>query len=407
MTTKALIDHAVINTSNAGLSGLADRLFSHWFNRLVYAQIWEDPVVDIAALNLQPGARIATISSGGCNALAYLATQPACVHVVDLNEAHLAMLELKKTALAHLPDYPHVLNFLGAADRAENNDLYRAAMAPHLSEASREYWETKDWRGRPRYTCFSRHAYRHGLLGQFIGMAHWLVRRLGGDLSKMIGARSLAEQAERFDRYIAPAFDHPLVKWLSQRPMILYSLGIPPAQFAELQADAKAQGVSLAELFKARMRHLACSFPLDENCFAQQAFGRRYPIERDSALPMYLQAAHYETIRTHLHAIHAHHQTMTALLADLPAQSLDAYLFLDAQDWMDDAQITALWEQVTRTAAPGARVVFRTGGSQSPLERKLPAEILGQWLTDPVTNQAWHQQDRSAIYGGTHLYVRR
>jgi S-adenosylmethionine-diacylglycerol 3-amino-3-carboxypropyl transferase len=34
---------------------------------------------------------------------------------------------------------------------------------------------------------------------------------------------------------------------------------------------------------------------------------------------------------------HGHHTTLTAFLQHQPNNSLDAYLFLDAQDWMDQA----------------------------------------------------------------------
>jgi S-adenosylmethionine-diacylglycerol 3-amino-3-carboxypropyl transferase len=85
---------------------------------------------------------------------------------------------------------------------------------------------------------------------------------------------------------------------------------------------------------------------------------------------------------------------------------MDAYLFLDAQDWMDQRQLNELWEQVTRTAAPQAKVVFRTGGSESPLEHMLAADLLSAWHTDPAHNRRLYASDRSAIYGGMHLYTK-
>jgi len=88
MSSKALIDSAVFNSTTSGRKGVADKLFAHWFSRLVYAQIWEDPKSDLDALQLKPGSNILTISSGGCNALAYLSAEPAAVHAVDLNAAH-------------------------------------------------------------------------------------------------------------------------------------------------------------------------------------------------------------------------------------------------------------------------------------------------------------------------------
>lgn len=407
MSTKTLIDSAVINSTTQGRKGWSDRLFAHWFNRLVYAQIWEDPVVDLEALQLKPGAQVLSISSGGCNALAYLSADPSAVHVVDLNAAHLAMLELKRAALRGLPESGDLLAFLADAAKPENARRYRDHIAPLLPEEAREWWETTDWLGRPRWRMFTRHAYRHGLLGLFIGFSHWLAKRLGGDLSKMTEARSMDEQAALFERHVAPLFRTRLLKFLCERPAALYSLGIPPAQFDALKADAAAEGMSLPALFEERMRHLACDFPYAENCFAAQAFARRYDIQRPTQLPMYLQPQHHEAIRSRLDRLHPRHMTLTAFLQSRPAQSMDAYLFLDAQDWMDDAQLIALWREVNRTAAPGARVVFRSGGKTSPLESRLPAEILGQWHTDPVYNTSLYARDRSAIYGGVHLYQKQ
>lgn len=403
MNTKALIDQAVLNNATDGARAWGDRLFTWWFNRLVYAQIWEDPQADLDALELQPGARLLTISSGGCNALAYLSAKPSAVHAVDLNQAHLSMLALKRAAFERLPYYEDLLAFLGDAAQADNAARYRL-IAPALDGEARRYWEGRGPLGRRRHTMFSHHAYRHGLLGRFIGFSHLLVTLLGGDLEAVMWADTPAQQAALFDQHVAPVFRTRLIRWLSRRPTALYSLGIPPSQFDAIVRDS---GGDLAEEFCRRMRRLACDWPIGDNCFAQQAFGRRYDTTKQGALPMYLQQRHHAAIRDHLGALHPHHQTLTAFMQVQPAGSLDAYLFLDAQDWMDDDQLTALWQEVTRTAAPGARVVFRTGGEASPLPGRLPADLLARWTTDPVRNRALHATDRSAIYGGMHLYQLR
>lgn len=403
MSSKALIDSAVFNSTTAGSKGLADRLFAHWFSRLVYAQIWEDPQADLAALQLAPGANILTISSGGCNALAYLSAEPAAVHAVDLNAAHLAMLDIKQKAIKHLPDYDAVLQFLGNANHSDNLKRYQRHIRHHLHEDASEFWESRSLSGKPRYHYFTQQAYQHGLLGEFIGFAHFFVRMMGGDLRKMLEAKNLQEQSALFERHIAPVFETRLFKWITRQPVALYSLGIPPSQFEELKRDA-SQG--LHALFKERMRHLACDFPLQENCFAQQAFGRSYDTKQQAGLPMYLQRSHFDSLRRNIDRVHPHHTTLTDFLRQQPRASMHAYVFLDAQDWMDQQQLSALWQEVNRTAAPGAKVIFRTGGSTSPLERQLPADILAQWHTDPAHNRALYATDRSAIYGGMHLYTK-
>ena len=84
----------------------------------------------------------------------------------------------------------------------------------------------------------------------------------------------------------------------------------------------------------------------------------------------------------------------------------DRFVLLDAQDWMTPAQCEALWTQITRAAAPGARVIFRTAGHETPLERKLPAGVLAKWHYEREESEAFHRQDRSSIYGGFHIYVK-
>ncbi|QID17311.1 DUF3419 family protein [Nitrogeniibacter mangrovi] len=404
MNSKALIDAAVLNSTTSGRKGLADRLFAAWFNRLVYAQIWEDPVSDLAALALRPGEHVLTIASGGCNALAYLTARPGAVHAVDLNASHLATLAIKAAAVRGLTDYDELLAFLGDAARRDNRQRFEQFVAPHLNAADRAWWTGRDLLGRRRYGYFSRHFYRKGLLGEFIALSHPLARLLGGHLGKMAEADSPEAQRALFDRHVAPVFRHWLVRFLANRPMALYSLGIPPSQFAAIKRDADGD---VAADFCERMRRLLCDWPIEANCFAMQAVHRRYDPAIQSSLPMYLQRQHHEAVRAGLDALHSHHCSITDFLVGQPKASLDAYLFLDAQDWMDPAQLTALWEAVTRTAAPGARVVFRTGGTVSPLESQLPEALLAEWSTDAARNAALHASDRSAIYGGMHLYVKR
>ncbi|WP_127470041.1 DUF3419 family protein [Thiomicrorhabdus aquaedulcis] len=405
-STQNLLDNAVHNTSIFSLKGLQNRLFARWFNRLVYPQIWEDPEVDIAALNLNAHSRIFTISSGGCNALNYLSVQPEHITVVDLNEAHIALIRLKLAALKHLPDFEAFFDFFGRANLPKNIDHYHAYLKPNLDSQTLAYWEGKErvW-GKKRIEFFTDGFYNHGLLGQFIGLIHWTSRQLGYDISKVMQARTLAEQTRLFDEHVAPVFETRLIKFLSNRPVVLYSLGIPPAQFNEMVEQSNQQNQGMHLLLQTRARRLACQFDLKTNYFAWQAFNRQYDIEHLQAVPRYLQAPHFKAVSQGQSNVEVFHQSMTERLKAMPAQSLNAYLFLDAQDWMDAQQLTELWQEVNRTAQPNARVVFRTAGITSPLEENLPSALLSHWRTDTNINHEFTEQDRSGIYGGVHVYV--
>lgn len=394
------IQAAVVRRDSGVKEKLLDKAFALAFKGLVYAQIWEDPVVDMQALAMKPGGRIATIASGGCNVLSYLTADPEEIVAVDLNTAHIALNKLKRAAAIHLPDYDHFRQFFGNAESKANIAAYHQYVAPHLDAVTRGYWEGRDVLGRRRIGGFAKGLYRRGLLGQFIALAHFTARVHKIDPKLLLTARSMPEQQAIFDTHFSPLFDRKFIRWLTDQPASLFGLGIPPAQFDSLAGEQK-----MADVLKSRLEKLACGFDLKDNYFAWQAFGRGYGQEIDAPLPPYLQQAHYEAVRNRAERVDVRHANMTDMLAGSANESFDSFLFLDAQDWMNDEQLNALWREVTRTARPGARVVFRTAAEESLLPGRVHCEILECWDYRAEESLAHTAADRSAIYGGVHLYV--
>ena len=74
---------------------------------------------------------------------------------------------------------------------------------------------------------------------------------------------------------------------------------------------------------------------------------------------------------------------------------------------MTDRQLSGLWAEITRTAAPGARVIYRTAAAPSPLPGRVPEGILDKWDYRREQSLSLGARDRSAIYGGFHLHVKR
>ena len=381
--------------------GALERLFTFMFQGFVYNQIWEDPKVDLEALRLDPSSRLITIASGGCNVMTYLTADPQKIVAIDLNPNHIALTRLKVAALNYLPSYEDFFRFFGMADQPRNRDAYDQFLVPNLDETTRRYWQRwLPFKGR-RINIFARNLYHYSLLGRFIGLVHFVARLHGKKPSEMLNAKSEEDQRQIFDRTIRPLFDSKFVKSMARMPVSFYGLGIPPAQHDELMTAADGDP---AGLFRARVERLACDFPIEENYFAWQAFGRTYDIDQRAAVPDYLREDKYEFLRDRVNRVETHLASMTDYLEQQPAGSLDRYVLLDSQDWMNEDQITALWRQITRTASPGARVIFRTAGEDSPLERKLPQDVLDYWSSNPEEGQRLLAADRSSIYGGFHIY---
>jgi S-adenosylmethionine-diacylglycerol 3-amino-3-carboxypropyl transferase len=397
-----LLGSAVHRSDILSVDGALERAFTMAFRDLVYAQIWEDPVIDMEALDIRSSSEIVAIASGGCNLLSYLTADPARVHGVDLNAAHVALCRLKLAALSELPDYDAFYKFIGVANDPANVEAFDRHLAPRLDAASRQHWDGRDRLGRRRITAFSRNVYRHGLLGRFIGMAHLLARRYGVDPRTLTSAGSKVEMQWRFDRDIAPLFEKRMIRTMLNNPLSLYGLGIPPAQYTELAGE----GPRMADVVRERLRKLLCDFDLRDNYFAWQALTRGYAPGRDASLPPYLQREQFEVISQRTARVAVRQVSMTAFLAERPSASLDRYVLLDAQDWMTPAMLTHLWREITRTARPGSRVIFRTAGAPSVLPAKLDPSVLRMWDYQEQQSLALFKRDRSAIYGGFHIYAK-
>jgi len=397
--TKHLVKEAVGKSRAFGLRRLQDQLFAYLFRGLVYAQIWEDPVVDMAAMEIEPHHHIVTIASGGCNALSYLAASPAKITALDLNRAHVALLRLKIEGLKRLPGWDAFYRFFGEADDRENLQNYRHWLAPHLDGQSRLYWEGRNLSGRRRLSGFAKNIYRRGLLGKFIGTGHKLAKFYGMDPNEFLACRTLKEQRAFFEEKISPLFDKKLINRLTKSPVALFGLGIPPAQYGAL-----AEGKPMKQVLKNRLEKLTCDFPLNDNYFAWQAFGRAYAPDASGPLPPYLDEKNYGVLRRNASRIGAIQANMTHFLADSDPQSVDRVVLLDAQDWMNDSQLNELWAAITKAAAPKARVIFRTAGEADILPGRVVDDVLSQWTYLEDLSRELHAKDRSSIYGGFHVY---
>jgi S-adenosylmethionine-diacylglycerol 3-amino-3-carboxypropyl transferase len=401
MNTQLIAD-AVRNSRTQEEATVWDRIFAFWFRRLVYTQIWEDPEADLAALQLPLGSTIVTISSGGCNALSYLTAQPAQVYAVDLNQAHLSLLKLKLAGIRAFSKYSDFWQFFGEAASPANAELYRYWLRPLLDSEARAYWDRRNSIGRPRYAYFTNGFYRHGMLGRFIGLAHLVAKLARVDLAVLLtGDTDSPERIAALAR-LDWLFHSPLARMMTRTPALLFSLGIPPQQRALLGA-----GAPLNEVLHERLLRLINGHSNETNYFAWQALHRSYPGPGDRCLPPYLQRSQFARMRNDAGLIIPVHANLRQFLEGLPAREVDAVVLLDSQDWMAPEEIRALWDTIDRAGSDSVRIIFRTAGTESPLESEELAPLREIWLRDDERSDIGFQLDRSGIYGGFHCYVRR
>jgi S-adenosylmethionine-diacylglycerol 3-amino-3-carboxypropyl transferase len=404
--TSDLLKRAAHQHKAFSSQGILERLFTFWFNSFVYNQIWEDPRVDVEAMRLTPESRILTISSGGCNVLNYLIHRPALIHAVDLNRNHICLLKLKLAAIAHLPGYEEFFLFFGCANDQQNRENYFAYVADHLDDETRTFWEG----GNPvrrlifgqRIKYFTKNFYDYAKLGYFLRFLHAVAKATKRDPARILSAKSTEEQERLYNEIVEPWFSHWIIRTGGKLPMSLYSLGIPPQQFKAMENET---GTGMIDVYRERVRRLVCDFPIEENYFCWQAFARSYDKDSRRAVPDYLKDEHFQTLRDHVHRVHTHVTTTVDFLRNQPHNSMDRFVFLDSQDWMTPEQITEQWQQVARVGKPGSRIIFRTAAAGSPVESALPPSLRGKFTYEEALSKELFRKDRSAIYGGFHLYT--
>ena len=116
---------------------------------------------------------------------------------------------------------------------------------------------------------------------------------------------------------------------------------------------------NFAEHFLSLAKHALTEVPIADNYFIQKMFTGRYPVEREQGTPPYLAADGIATIAAGEGTLRLGDGSVTDYLRTLSDWSVNAFALSNVCEWLDAAAIEDLFREVERTAAPGARVVFR------------------------------------------------
>jgi len=398
MSTNSQILDAVKDRDLASKQGILQKLFAVWFDAFIYNQIWEDPRVDLEALELDKNSRVLTISSGGCNALNYLLSEPESVTAVDLNRHHIYLLNLKAAAAKHLPAHEQFFEIFGVGKSENADEMYKQFLAPNLDEDAKAVWDK-------RIKIFKKGGlYDHSRNGYFLRVFQRFARLIGCRPDAVLNARSLNEQASLYRKNIKPFFNNFLIRLVGRMPVTLFGLGIPPQQFDELTRETDAE-TTIIDVYRERVRRLACDFPIEENYFAWQAFARKYDTEKRKAIPEYLKDENFGKLKSNIGRLRAKVGSVTDEIKTQPHGSFNRFVFLDAQDWMNADALTELWLAIAEKAEPNSRLIFRTAGAESPIETRLPQTLRENFVYERDASDRLFKQDRASIYGGFHLYI--
>ena len=316
-------------------------------DRLFFAQVREDPCVELAALRPGPTDRVVVVSSGGCTALSLLAAGGGEVHAVDSNRAQNHLVELKAVAVQEL-ERLQAIAFLGGTPMpaVRRVALYRR-LRRRLGEGAAAFWDRRA------------SAIGHGVIGAgvsegFIRLVCRVVRRVvqsPARVERMLACRTLEEQRTRFAR------EWDGVRWRALFALLLNRWSMSRAY--DPRFFEKVGRADFAEHFLGLANHALTEVPIADNYFLHQMLAGRYPVERENGVPPYLSPSGAAALAARRGRLLLVDGTVTDHLRTLADGSVNAFALSNIGEWLDEAGIAELFAEVERTAAPGARVVFR------------------------------------------------
>lgn len=350
-------------------------------DRLFFAQVREDPRLEIDALAPLSGAKVVVVSSGGCTALSLLAAGAGHVTAVDLNAAQNHLVELKVAALRSLT-MPEIMSFFGVARGTPERRMrtYRT-IRQLLSERAAAFWDAhQDLLGRGALAC--------GVSEQFISAVVKVVKLFihgRRKIERLLALETLEEQREFFDR------EWNTRRWRLLFPTLLnrwtFNRTYDPAFFREVDNP------SFAAHFRRLLEHALCDVPVRSNYFLHQMLLGTYPNQVPDGVPPYLDRTRREVLRTRLNCLDLVDGGYGEYLATLDDSSVDALALSNICEWLDQLGVERLFEQVLRVAKPGARFCFRNFVGHT----EIPERFRGAIVEDPEAGRRAILRDRSCL----------
>jgi S-adenosylmethionine-diacylglycerol 3-amino-3-carboxypropyl transferase len=391
----------------APLDWLSGRVFNFvHHNNLVYNTCWEDPRLDRAALEIGPDDTVVVITSAGCNTLDYALTAPKGVYAVDLNPRQNALLELKLAGIRRL-EYEDFWRLFGEGYLPGVARIYRQKLRADLSPFGQKYWD-------PRIGKFfgnrRRPFYFRGTAGGFARMVNLYIDkviRVRPHIAAILDAADIDEQRRIFNEELRDRFWSKPMCFAMNRDATLSLVGVPRAQRRQVERDYEG---GVVKFVQDCVETVFAELPLQDNYFWRVYLTGRYA---PHCCPEYLKADNFERLKGGLaDRVHVATGSMQSFL-ERHDGLISRFVLLDHMDWLSDRfypSLEAEWQAIFDSAAPSARVLWRSGGLRTDFVDRAQVRVggrrreVGELLHHhALWAAALHLQDRVHTYGSFYI----
>lgn len=349
-------------------------------NKLIFTMNWEDPASDKAALQIRPGEKVMTITSGGCNTFELLLERPDKIYAVDINPAQSWLMELKKAAITHLT-HQEFIAFLGLAESENRIALFEKLQADLSPEALR-YWQLNR-------TLLEKGILMAGRFEKFVHLAGRLMRFIQGSrtVQHVFDSTTPEQQQQYYDQKF-DTWQFKLIFNLLFNKRILAKRGLSADYF---YFDDGSR--SFAESFYKRARHVLRDLPVQPNYFLSLYLLGKYRSLQE--VPAYLKAENFLFLKSTVHRIEIITADVKVWLQAMPEGSIDCFSLSNICELKSEEDTALLFEEVARVATPGARCLFRN----LIISREVPTALQQTICKNELLSTDILRQDRSFVYG--------
>jgi S-adenosylmethionine:diacylglycerol 3-amino-3-carboxypropyl transferase len=318
---------------------------------LAFAQVHEDPSIEIAALAPR-GAHLVGISSGGDTALGLLAAGAARVSAIDVNRTQNHHVELAHRALTTLERADALALFGVHPATGRHREMIYRAVAPALGVAARAWWDAHP-RPLRRGLAHAGHAERR--LAAIAAVAQRVLT--GPDAVRaLMACTDTASQQAVYDRQINTR------RWRAGLAVTFNPATVRPLypQFFR-HIDVSLFTRTVHSGIVAAFRDL----PVWQNWYLHDLCEGRY---RADCLPPHLRDADLSSWG----ALELIDGDIRQALATLPAHGVDGVWLSNVGEWLPRPQFAHLLRAAADVVRPGGRVVW---SFFVPRADPVPAEV--------------------------------
>lgn len=308
------------------------------FDFIRYANVWEDADLLVEALASAQGGKILSIASAGDNAFALLTLQPELLVAVDLNPVQLALVELKKAAIAEL-SREECIAFLGFSESGTRWEVYNK-IKNRMDVRWQGFFDNKE------------EEIRKGII--HAGKFERYFRIFAKNMMPLIHSKKTiytlfemksGEEQERFYHE----------KWNTWRWRLLFKLFFSKLVMGRLGRDPEFLNevkVPVSEfIFKKAERHL-----MSIGCQQNQMLRYQLTASFGDLLPMYLREENYEKVRAGLGAVHVMEGYAEAAIQ--PYGKMDGMNLSNIFEYMPSDIFKKSVEGLSNGLNPGGRLCY-------------------------------------------------